>query len=104
MLLNLKATSICLEIICLCQLINKSLCSIRQPLLYYLSENASHDWFQYALYSDNLFPTSGATNGLYMLASQYFRPGDLVFVEELSFLMAVKMLSKDLRMQAIPGK
>ena len=54
-------------------------------------------------HSDDLFPTCGATHGLYLLASQYFGPGDVVFVEELSFFLAVDMLSKDLKMKAVPG-
>ncbi|XP_062516013.1 uncharacterized HTH-type transcriptional regulator YdfD-like isoform X2 [Corticium candelabrum] len=51
--------------------------------------------------SDSLFPTSGASQGLYMLASQYFQAGDLVFVEELSFFAAVEVLGRDLKLQVV---
>jgi DNA-binding transcriptional MocR family regulator len=70
--------------------------------LRYLPLKLRIDLDFYYLYSDDLFPTCGASHGLYLLASQCFGPGDIVFVEELSFFLAVDMLSKDLKMKAVP--
>ncbi|KAL5460581.1 hypothetical protein EMCRGX_G034035 [Ephydatia muelleri] len=44
---------------------------------------------------ENLFVTSGSTNGLLLLASLMFRSGDLVFCEDPTYFMAISILRAD---------
>jgi hypothetical protein len=52
---------------------------------------------------DDLIVTNGATQGLYMLASLLFSAGDLVFVEDPTYFVALKLLQKDIGLQCVPG-
>ena len=53
--------------------------------------------------SDDLIATNGATQGLYMLASLLFSTGDLVFVEDPTFFVALKILQDDVGLKCVPG-
>ena len=52
---------------------------------------------------ESLIQTTGATNGLYMLASLMFGPGDLVFTERISYFLAIKVLKDGLRYNVNAG-
>lgn len=54
-------------------------------------------------YSEDLVVTNGATQGLYMLTSLLFSPGDLVFVEDPTYFVALKILRDDIGLQCVPG-
>jgi len=53
--------------------------------------------------SDNIVITSGATNGLAMACTHFFKSGDVVFVEDPSYFIAINMLKQDMGMKVIPG-
>ena len=47
--------------------------------------------------------TSGATNGLAMACVHFFKAGDVVFVEDPSYFIALNMLKQDLGLKLVPG-
>ncbi|KAK2145773.1 hypothetical protein LSH36_658g00021 [Paralvinella palmiformis] len=51
---------------------------------------------------DNIVITSGATNGLAMACTHFFKSGDVVFVEDPSYFIAINMLKQDMGMKVIP--
>eukprot|EP00117_Sycon_ciliatum_P019323 scpid40214/ scgid17552/ Uncharacterized HTH-type transcriptional regulator YdfD len=51
--------------------------------------------------ADELIPTAGATQGLAMLTSFYFSTGDVVFVEDLTFFIALEFFRKELNLKVI---
>lgn len=50
----------------------------------------------------NIFPTSGATHGLQLTASLFFEPGNIVFVEDPTYFLAMKILREDVGMRVVP--
>ena len=54
--------------------------------------------------SNDLIATAGATQGLNMITNLFFSPGDLVFVEDPSYFIGIKMLVEDCGMKAISGE
>ena len=54
--------------------------------------------------SDDLIATAGATQGLNMITNLFFSPGDLVFVEDPSYFIGIKMLVEDCGMKVISGE
>ena len=51
--------------------------------------------------ADELIPTAGATQGLAMLTSFYFSTGDIVFVEDLTFFVALNYFRNDLGLRIV---
>ena len=47
--------------------------------------------------------TSGATNGLMMLAVTFFKAGDYIFLEDPTYFLALKVFRDDLGMNVIAG-
>ena len=47
--------------------------------------------------------TNGATQGLDLIATLLFSAGDLVFVEDPTYFVALKLLRDDLGLQCVPG-
>lgn len=54
-------------------------------------------------YRDDLFATAGATQGLNLLSHMLFSEGDLAFVEDPTYFLAMKMFD-DAGMKVIGGK
>lgn len=54
-------------------------------------------------YRFNLVETSGATSGLHLLSSVFFGAGDLVFMEEFSYFLAINVLKEGLRFKCESG-
>ena len=52
---------------------------------------------------EDLIETAGASQGLSFLSNTMFESGDLVFVEEKTYFMALKVLEKDQGMKVVPG-
>ena len=48
--------------------------------------------------------TAGASQGLYFLANLLFDTGDIVFVDEVTYFLALSLLEKDSRLKAVPGE
>ena len=55
-------------------------------------------------YSEDLLVTSGATQGLSMLSTLLFSPGDLAFVEDPTYFIALRMLKLDAGLKCVPSK
>lgn len=53
------------------------------------------DEYQNPVKPENLFVTSGATNGLMLLSHLFFTAGDLVLCEDPTYFMAISMLRRD---------
>ena len=51
---------------------------------------------------NNLIATAGATQGLSMLGHLLFSPGDLVFVENPTYFIAIRMLEHDAGFKCVP--
>ena len=51
--------------------------------------------------SADLMVTAGATQGLALLVTLLFNPGDLAFVEDPTYFLAIKVLSEDLNLKVI---
>ncbi|XP_070531721.1 uncharacterized protein [Ptychodera flava] len=51
---------------------------------------------------EELMVTCGATNGIYMVTSLLFNRGDIVFIEDPSFFIALQIFRKDLGMKLVP--
>jgi len=50
----------------------------------------------------NLMVTAGASHGLFLIASLFFKTGDTVFVEDPTYFIAFQTLVKDLQLNVIP--
>ena len=48
--------------------------------------------------------TAGASQGLSMLSTLLFSPGDLVFVEDPTYFIALRMLREDCGLQCVAGR
>ena len=55
------------------------------------------------IFSNDLIATAGATQGLNMITHLFFSPGDLVFVEDPSYFIGIKMLMDDCGMKIVSG-
>lgn len=54
--------------------------------------------------SNDLVVTAGATQGLSLLSSLFFTAGDLVFVEDPTYFIALRILQEDLGLNCVPGQ
>ncbi|XP_006823045.1 uncharacterized protein LOC102805990, partial [Saccoglossus kowalevskii] len=52
--------------------------------------------------SDDILVTGGATSGLYYMTTLLFNRGDIVFVEDPTYFLAINMLRDDLELQVVP--
>ena len=59
--------------------------------------------FLVAVGRDDLVETAGASQGLTLLSNLMFETGDLVFVEEKSYFVALNVLSNDRGLKVVPG-
>ena len=48
--------------------------------------------------------TAGATNGLHLLSTTFFTPGDLVFTEDFTYFLAIQMFKRTIRFNIETGK
>ena len=55
-------------------------------------------------YRNNIIATAGATQGLNLLSHLLFTSGDLVFVEDPTYFVAIKMLQQDAGFKCVPSK
>lgn len=70
--------------------------TFRRSLATFLSD-AYHD----LVVPDNLFITNGASMGLHLICTLFTRPGDIVFVEEPTYFLALRIFS-DHELQLVP--
>ena len=52
---------------------------------------------------NDLVETAGASQALVLLSNMMFEAGDVVFVEERTYFVALKVLAKDRGMKVVPG-
>ena len=52
---------------------------------------------------NDVVESAGASQGLFLLANLMFGSGDLVFVDELAYFLALDLLTKDSKMKPVPG-
>ena len=52
---------------------------------------------------NDLIVTNGASQGLYMLSSLLFSRGDVVFVEDPTYFLALKLFQDDMGFRCVPG-
>lgn len=60
--------------------------------------------YVFLIFSDDLIVTSGASQGLSMLAGLFFSPGDLVFVEDPTYFIALRILQQDHGLKCVPSR
>lgn len=68
----------------------------RRALADYLSKNNTHP-----VEPDSLFVTNGASSALNLICNLYTRPGDVVYAEEPSYFLALRIF-EDLGLQVVP--
>ena len=56
------------------------------------------------LASGDIIVTAGASQGLAMLANLLFSPGDLVFVEDPTYFIALQALRQDCGLKCVSGR
>jgi DNA-binding transcriptional MocR family regulator len=52
--------------------------------------------------ANDIVQTAGASQGLFLLASIFFEAGDIVFIEETSYFIAIKVLKETKKMKLVP--
>ena len=57
----------------------------------------------FCLCRNDIFGTAGASHGLYVLASMFLDAGDVVFVEEATYFLALTMFS-EMALQVVPSE
>ena len=68
------------------------------------NKSITHEELIFSLsHRSDLVETSGATSGLHLISSVFFGTGDLVFMEEFSYFIAINILRDGLRHNCQPG-
>ena len=73
--------------------------SFRRALAHFLSQEYAG---QPPVDEEELFVTTGATNGLFMICTLLLHPTAVVFVENPTYFIGLKLLSQDLGLRVVP--